>query len=212
LRKQSESAPSDVDCERFAVEAQTEELYSEDFRGISIRYANVTFTDTMSLLDEEAPIEILFLGKSYTDGDAVVWLPRQKVLVAGDAVVSPIPYWRTSYPVEWIEVLERIKAFGYTVLIPGHGVPETNTTYIDNLIATLKNLNGQVAALANKRLSLDETQADMDLPSLMKTLGGAGLGSFGQVSPDWAPVVACSYAEAKHSPILQGTPCASLKQ
>ena len=125
FRKQSQSAQNDVDRERFAAEAREEELYSQDFRGASIRYANVTFANQISLLDDEAPVQVMFLGESHTDGDAVVWLPMQKVLVAGDAVVSPIPYWRTAYPVEWIAVLEKLKSLGYATLIPRHGLPQT---------------------------------------------------------------------------------------
>jgi len=210
--KQSLSAKSEVDRKRFTAEAQEEELYSEDFRGISIRDANVTFTDKLSLLDDEAPVDIMFLGHSHTDGDAVVWLPKQKVLVAGDAVVSPIPFWRSAYPVEWIGVLEKIKAFGYTVLIPGHGLPETDTTYVDTLITTLQKVNTQVAALAGKGLSLDETEASVDFSPLASTFAGTDPVLAEQVKINWAPVVACAYAEAKHVPIVQGSPCGSLKQ
>jgi len=208
---QSQAARNQTERTRFAAEAHEEQLYSEDFRGISIRYANVTFTDRMSLLDNAATVEIMFLGKTHTDGDAVVWLPKQRVIATGDAVVSPIPFWRSAYPVEWISVLEKIKAFGYTVLIPGHGLPETDTAYVDTLIATLHDVNTQVAAFAGKGLSLDETQAGVDFSPLVKALAGDDLTLAEQVKSNWSNVVACSYDEAKQIPIVQGKPCGPSK-
>ena len=208
---QSQAAQNEIERTRFAAEAHEEQLYSEDFRGISIRYANVTFTDRMSLLDNAAPVEIMFLGKTHTDGDAVVWLPKQRVIATGDVVVSPMPYWRSAYPVEWISVLEKIKAFGYTVLIPGHGLPETDTTYVDTLIATLHDVNTQVAAFAGKGLSLEETQASVDFSPLVKALAGTDRTLAEQVKSNWSNVVACSYAEAKHIPIVQGKLCGPSK-
>jgi len=209
---QSQAAPDETERKYFAEEAHEEQLYSEDFRGISIRYANVTFADHMSLLDDAAPVEIMFLGKTHTDGDAIVWLPKQKVVVTGDAVVSPVPFWRSAYPVEWISVLEKIRSLGYRVLIPGHGVPQTDTTYVDTLIATLQSVNTQVAALAGKGLSLDETQASVDLSSSERAFAGTDPKLAEQVKSNWIPLVACSYAEAEHIPIVQGKPCGPLQQ
>lgn len=208
---QSRSAQNEADRARYAADAHEEQLYSEDFRGISIRYANVTFTDRMSLLDEVAPIEIMYLGKTHTDGDAIVWLPKQKVIATGDAVVSPVPFWRGAYPVEWVPVLEKIKTFGFTTLIPGHGLPQTDTSYLDTLIVTLRDVNTQVANLAAKGLSLQETQARVDFSSQAKTFGGTDPQFIEMMKSNWAPVVACSYSEAKHVPIVQGKPCAPLK-
>jgi len=208
---QSRSAKNDADRALYAAQAHEEQLYSEDFRGISIRFANVTFTDRMSLLDEVAPIEIMYLGKTHTDGDAIVWLPKQKVIATGDAVVSPVPFWRGAYPVEWVPVLEKIKTFGFTTLIPGHGLPQTDTSYLDTLIAALRDVNTQVAAFAAKGLSLQETQARVDFSSQGKAFAGTDPQFIEQMKSNWAPVVACSYAEATHVPIIQGKPCAPVK-
>ena len=208
---QSRAAQNEADRVRYADDAHEEQLYSEDFRGISIRFANVTFTDRMSLLDEVAPIEIMYLGRTHTDGDAVVWLPKQKVIATGDAVVSPVPFWRTTYPVEWVPVLEKIKTFGFITLIPGHGLPQTDTSYLNTLIATLHEVNTQVANLAAKGLTLQETQARVDFSSQAKAFGGTDPQFIEQMKTNWAPVVACSYAEATHVPIVQGKPCGPLK-
>jgi hypothetical protein len=61
-------------------------------------------------------------------------------------------------------------------------------------------------------LSLDEMQASLDLSSLTKALAATDPTLAKQVKSNWAPLVACSYAEAKHIPIVQGKPCVPLKQ
>lgn len=40
------------------------------------------------------------IGKANTDGDAVVWLPRQRVVASGDIIVHPVPYAAHSFPSE----------------------------------------------------------------------------------------------------------------
>jgi len=110
--------------------------------------------------------------------------------------------------VEWVPVLEKIKAFGFTTLIPGHGLPQTDTSYLDTLIATLRDVNTQVANLAAKGLSLQETQAHVDLSSQVKAFAGTDPLLIEQVKSNWAPLITCSYVEAMHLPIVQGKPCA----
>lgn len=80
-------------------------------------------SDRLLIDDPVAPVEVLFLGRANTDGDAVVWLPRQRVIATGDIVVSPIPYGFGSFPADWIGVLNRLKGYDVVMLIPGHGRP-----------------------------------------------------------------------------------------
>jgi hypothetical protein len=44
-----------------------------------------------------------------TNGDAVVWLPQQKVLATGDVVVWPYPFGAASYPQSRIDMLRGIE-------------------------------------------------------------------------------------------------------
>lgn len=123
---------------------------------------NETFTDRLELADARAPVEILFLGRANTDGDAIVWLPRQRVLIAGDVVVSPIPYGFGSYPRDWIEVLRQIEGYDYSVLVPGHGAPMRDRVYVDRLIALLEEVRADAALVANTpdaRVDLSEARA-----------------------------------------------------
>jgi len=181
-------------------------LYEQDFRGISIRYATVTFTDHMSLPDAVAPIEIMFLGRAHTDGDTVVWLPRQKVLATGDIVVSPIPFGN-SYPVDWIATLEKVRAFGFDVLIPGHGLPQTNKIYVDKLIAALRDVNSQVSDLAKQGLDAKSVRQKVDFGAQMKAITGDDPWLSHYFVQDWEPVAICSFVQNEGKEIVQGKGC-----
>ena len=43
-----------------------------------------------------------FLGRGNTAGDAVVYLPRERMLVTGDLVVHPVPYMFSGFPSEYV--------------------------------------------------------------------------------------------------------------
>ena len=92
---------------------------------------------------------------------------------------------------EWVPVLEKIKTFGFTTLIPGHGLPQTDTSYLDTLIAALHDVNTQVANLAAKGMSLQETQSRVDFSSQAKSFGGTNPQFIEQMKSNWAPVVRC---------------------
>lgn len=112
-----------------------------------------TFTDRYVIDDRTAPVEALFLGRANTSGDAAIWLPKQRVLMAGDAVVEPIPYMFAMFPTEMIAVLEKMKAMNYKVLVPGHGALRHDVRYPDKLIALIRDVQAKIAPCA-KDLSL----------------------------------------------------------
>jgi cyclase len=76
-------------------------------------------------------VEIIWLGKSaHTAGDLIVYLPKQKVLFAGDLISNEAVPWMTDPDMNrlgWIASVDSIasKAFVYDTLVPGHGVIET---------------------------------------------------------------------------------------
>jgi len=168
--------------------------------------ATVTFTDKYAIPDSEEPVEIAFLGKANTDGDAVIWIANEKVLCSGDIVVNPIPYAAASYPASWIEVLNKLKAYHARYLIPGHGTVQTDDVYVDKVIAALENVRAQVAPLAKTGVTLDDVYKQTDFEKLKASFAGDDkwkrflLNAFFLHS-----IVKNAYFEATGQPIEQGT-------
>ncbi|MFC5954020.1 MBL fold metallo-hydrolase [Streptomyces pratens] len=87
---------------------------------------DVTFTDGLSidLGGDRGELQLLFLGRGHTSGDIVAWLPRHKVLFAGDLVETQAAlYTGDAYHREWAtDTLDRVAALGAEVLVGGRGV------------------------------------------------------------------------------------------
>ena len=52
----------------------------------------LTFAERLVLHDPDYPVELLFLGKANTEGDVILWAPVDRLVAAGDIVVTPMPY------------------------------------------------------------------------------------------------------------------------
>jgi glyoxylase-like metal-dependent hydrolase (beta-lactamase superfamily II) len=92
-------------------------------------------------------VEIKFLGRGNTAGDAVVYLPKEKIAVAGDLVVYPIPYIYDGYPSEWVGTMDRLAGLDATSIVPGHGPIMHDKTYLllirDLLKSAVDQMNAQ---------------------------------------------------------------------
>jgi glyoxylase-like metal-dependent hydrolase (beta-lactamase superfamily II) len=66
--------------------------------------------------------QIKLAGPSHTPEDLVVYLPKDRVLFAGDMVFrSRIPYVGKADSQHWIKALDALLAFDAEVIVPGHG-------------------------------------------------------------------------------------------
>lgn len=167
--------------------------------------ADLAFTDKILIPDAEAPVEVVFLGRGNTDGDAVVWAPRQRLLVTGDLVVAPIPYAAHTYPKEWIATLKKLETYDFAVLAPGHGPVQTDRTYIEKVIAALETVRSQVAPLAEADVPLDEVRKRVDLAAMKSSFtGGDPWLSFLIDAVFTGDLISNAYKEARGEPVIQG--------
>lgn len=177
---------------------------AHDFEGTYLIPPTETFTDRLLLDDPERPVRLMYLGRANTEGDAIAWLPRQRILVSGDIVVAPIPFGFGSYPEDWIRVLERLKALDFAVLVPGHGAPMTDAAYLDQMIGTIRDVRARVGPLARQGLSLDEVRRRVDF-SAQTALFGTTPRLRTLFDVEWLqPMVENAWKEARGIPIVQG--------
>ncbi len=175
------------------------------YRQLEAWPAGLTFTDRLTLEDDEVPLEVMFLGLANTDGDAVVFAPRQRVVASGDIVVAPLPYASASYPASWIGVLDRLKALDFATLVPGHGEVQHDRAYVDAVQGLLRAIVAQVVPLAREGVPLDEVRKRVDVAALRASFTGGD---------DWRgflfdnfflnAAVSNAWREARGEPIRQG--------
>jgi glyoxylase-like metal-dependent hydrolase (beta-lactamase superfamily II) len=129
---------------------------------------NATFADRMVLYLGGREIQFLHLGNAHTAGDIVMWLPQEKVVATGDIVTAPIPLMPSPYTNEYGGVLEKIKALNFKTLVPGHGLVEHDSAYVDLLIDTIRSVSAQMKSLVAKGATKDEAIAKIDLSAIEK--------------------------------------------
>ena len=85
------------------------------------KFANVTFENEFYVDLGNREIQIKFLGRGNTAGDAVVYLPKEKILIAGDLLPHPVPYFYGGYPSELLKTLRKMNQMDFQIIVPGHG-------------------------------------------------------------------------------------------
>jgi cyclase len=106
------------DIRRNLVQAED---YLAELKSMQVTMPTMTFDRSLILHRKSRVVEILWLGKAHTDGDVFVYLPKEKVLVTGDALHGWTPYMGDSYPYDWIETLDAAEKLDFDQVIGGHG-------------------------------------------------------------------------------------------
>lgn len=122
---------------------------------------NVSFDRELNIDLGNRPVEIRFIGRGNTAGDTIVYLPKEKILMTGDLVDHPAPYFFGGFPVDQVTTLETLASFEPTTVVPGHGDVLHDKTYIVQLIDLLKAVNNAVEKEVNDGKTLEEVQASL---------------------------------------------------
>jgi glyoxylase-like metal-dependent hydrolase (beta-lactamase superfamily II) len=86
-----------------------------------------TFKESKFVLEDSSrKVEFHFLGWAHTRGDGFVYLPKERVVCTGDAIVNgPYNYMGDGNSASWPKVIEKALRFDADTVLPGHGVPGT---------------------------------------------------------------------------------------
>jgi cyclase len=93
-----------------------------DLRDTHLKPPSVLFPKDLIFDDGKRRVELIHLGVAHTHGDAVAWLPKERILFSGDACVNgPYNFVGDGNVEQWIKTLEAAKSLGARVVCPGHG-------------------------------------------------------------------------------------------
>lgn len=126
---------------------------------------NLTYSSKMTLYRGSREIQILFLGRGHTNGDTVVYLPKEKIVCTGDLMESRPAYMGSAVFDEWIKTLDALKKLDFDTVLPGHGVPFHGKALITAYQSYLADLIKQVAALRKQGLTPEQAAQKVDLTS-----------------------------------------------
>jgi glyoxylase-like metal-dependent hydrolase (beta-lactamase superfamily II) len=120
----------------------------EEFKTIVDHTPDVTFDSEMRVDLGNREVRIMHLGRGNTAGDAVIFLPKERIVMTGDLVVHPVPYMFGGYPKDFAVTLRRLNQLDFETMIPGHGEVMRNDNaraYVRLLIDFLEAVTQQVS-------------------------------------------------------------------
>ncbi len=98
----------------------------------------VTFADRVDVYADDLKLELQFMGPAHTTNDIVAWLPERRALFAGDLIFNGgTPFVVMGSVAGSLAALDRLKALGADVIVPGHGAV-CSAAAIDDQIAYLR--------------------------------------------------------------------------
>ncbi len=171
-REMAAKATTSADRAGWAAGARLFPQYAADMDGALTLAPKEGFTERVVIDDARAPVEALFLGRANTDGDAVVWLPRQAVIATGDILVAPIPFGFGSYPGEWLEVLSKVRALEPGHIVPGHGAPMTDETYLLRVGAAVERVRNGISRSVGEGLDQKQARAALQMDGYARLFVG----------------------------------------
>jgi len=175
--------------------------YLEDVPHFELTPPTETFADRLTLQQGSRVIELRHFGPSVTRGDAVVCLPKERVLIAGDVVDEPVPFAYGCHVAGWLSTLKQLRALSPRIIVPGHGPVMHDAAQIDRLAGVLASIQKQAAAGVERGETLEELRPKLDLEEARLVMAGSDkmLGFIFRTYFAW-PALANAYEEARGKP------------
>lgn len=124
----------------------------------------VQFDEYMVFSDGKRTVELLHLGHAHTKGDAVAYLPNEKILFTGDVCVNgAYNYMGEARLNQWINVLDYLQGLEVKTICPGHG-KMAKPSLLETQKRYFIELRDQVQAAVDKGKSLEETIEAIHIP------------------------------------------------
>jgi glyoxylase-like metal-dependent hydrolase (beta-lactamase superfamily II) len=146
----------------WASDKGTGEFSLKPFR---LEHPQVGFRDSMAIDDGTRRVELVRVGPAHTRGDAVAYLPRERILFTGDLVVTRPGNFVGDASVDpdgWVRTLDALSARDVRVLVSGHG-PQGTAAAIRGNREYLADMIKQIRAGIARGASVDELEKGIDL-------------------------------------------------
>ena len=136
-----------------------------DFRAMHAQLPTLTFGDTLTLFHGGRELRFFRLP-GHTAGDVAVFLPAEKILLAGDLLVYPVPFCADSHPSAWIASLEALSRLDAKIIVPGHGDAQLDSSFLHLVLDSFQSIHQQVRESLRRGLTLQETQKNINLAAI----------------------------------------------
>ena len=119
-----------------------------------LTWPHLVFHGRMTLWMGGREVQIIHVGRSHTAGDTVVWLPRERVLFAGDTVeFGATPYCGDAHFADWPGTLDAIRALQPEKLVPGRGRSLVSAAEVEEGLAGTSAFTSDLFAIAKRAVA-----------------------------------------------------------
>lgn len=151
-----------------------------DVAATRLKPPSLLFPRELFVDDGKQRVELRWFGVAHTRGDAMAWLPKQKILFTGDTCVNgPHNMINDGDTAAWIETLEALKTLGAEKVCPGHGPmggPEViidQQRYLIELRRVVKALRDAGKSPADVKAALPDLTAELRrIPTIARYVPG----------------------------------------
>jgi glyoxylase-like metal-dependent hydrolase (beta-lactamase superfamily II) len=161
LKSDLAAATDSTQKEKLRTNLQEAEAYLAELKSMQITLPTLTFNRSLILYRPSRTVQILWLGNAHTDGDVWVYLPKEKILICGDALHGWTPFMGDSYPFDWIRTLDAAEKLDFDQALGGHGDVMHGKATFELWKAYLRDLLDQTAQVYGSGASLEEAQKQL---------------------------------------------------
>jgi cyclase len=141
-----------------------------------LQLPTLTFDSELSVDLGNRIVEIRYAGIGDTRGDAWAYLPKEQILVTGDVLVAPVPYFFAGYPEELARSLHRLLELDVKAIVPGHGDVMHDQTYLRAVLEMVETIVGQVNAavvrIGSLSARLEDVRPQIDVTEYRRRFAG----------------------------------------
>jgi len=175
LQKMKETLQQKPDAElQKTVDGRTRVL--AELERSRLQLPTLTFASELDIDLGDRIVEIRHTGSGDTRCDAWVWLPKEQILVTGDVLVAPVPYFFAGYPEGLARTLRRLLELDAKAIVPGHGDVMHDTSYLRAVVEMIETIVGQVNAaivrIGSLSARLEDVRPQIDVAEYRRRFAG----------------------------------------
>lgn len=141
------------------------------FHDLTLPAPTILFDDELVFDDGTRRVELISFGHGHTAGDAVAYLPHEKILFTGDACVNgAFNYMGDSYVDLWIDNLTEMIELDVEIVCPGYG-PKAGRELLKTQRSYFIDLRRQVQEGIDKGKTFDKIAASIEIPEFKAWTG-----------------------------------------
>lgn len=120
-----EAAAEAFENDGYGSLARLKDYAKEQSLGSTVQAPTEVMTDIRVIEMGDFRIEVRWLGIAHSPGDLVIWLPEQRLVIAGDMAFHErlLPVFEDTQTLEWLQSWQRFEDLEALYVIPGHGHP-----------------------------------------------------------------------------------------